>query len=333
MKPTILEIKLSELIIDPTLSGRTKKEISENAKELAPKMQAFQSWDATQPGAIFYRDKKPHLARGFTRVAAAEIAGLTSGFFMEVPDDTASLRTEAIRSNTGKPISAREQGRIYVAMRDGNAETATKGETVLAPMATAEIAKEVGYSRQWIDQCIGIYEETPEIAELIESDLVTSGAINRARQIAKKEDKSPDDAGRLRMLKAAIKAAQADGRPRAAEDDVNAVRSEYFPIKSDAPKRGKPEKKKKDEPMITPEREDEQPDQDAADASSAAPGELFSEPDKSVTPAPSKKVVKQAREIAGAVFEQCFADKTLADFDSYLAAVNAAGVQFTLSAL
>lgn len=325
MKPTILEIPLKELVIDETLSGRTKKEISANAKELAPKLEAFGSWDSTQPGAVFKRNDKWNLARGFTRIAAAEIAAIKVGYFMEVPDDTASLRTEAIRSNTGKPISAREQGRIYSLMRDGNEATAQKGDSVLAPMIAAEIAKEVGYSPQWITQCIGIFEETPEIAELIEADLVTSGAINRARQIAKDDEKNPDDSGRLKLLKAAIKHAQADGRPRAAEDDVNAVRADYFPIKSDAPKRGKPAKKKKEAPPNI------QPPADSGNGTpSGEPQELFAD-DKSVTP--SKKTVKQAREIAISVYQTCHESATSIDAENFIAALNTAGVQLTLSAL
>lgn len=330
--PAILSIPLKELVIDETLSGRTRKEISDNAKALAPKMEAFSEWDATQPGAIFKRDGKNHLARGFTRVAASEIAGIKTGWFMEVPDDIASLRTEAIRSNTGKPITAREQGRIYAAMRDGNAETAKKGDVILAPMKLQEISDAIGYSVQWIAACIGIYEETPEIAALIEADEVTSGAITRARQIAKNEDKTPDDAGRLKLLKAAIKNAKDDGRPRAAEDDVNAVRHDLFPIKADAPKKGKPKKESPLKGTKVAHSNEGAVGGDNGGDSNGKTEELFGV-DLSKSVEPSKKTVNQAKEIAGAIFEQCFADKTLADFDAFLVSLNNAGVQLSLSAL
>ncbi len=324
MKNTILEIPIKDIIADESLSGRTRKEITDNAKTLIPRITAHGGWDASQPGKVFKRGDKWHLAAGFSRRVACE--GITkTGFFCEVEDDIATLRTEAIRSNGGRAISAREQGRIYAGMRDGNAETAKKGDTILAPMKSDEIAKTVGYSRQWIDACLGIYEETPEIAALIENEEVTSGAINRARQIAKKEDKTPDDSGRLKLLKAAIKHAQSDGRPRAAEDDVNAVRHDLFPIKADAPKLGKPAKKKKAESASKDNAADtEEKEQGEAPATN---GDLFG--DNSVTVPP--KVAKKAKEIALEIFSQCGIKEDRAT--EIITALNAAGVQLSLSAL
>lgn len=325
MKNTIIEIPIKELVIDESLSGRTKKEIAANAKDLAPKLAAFGRWDVTQPGAVFYRDGKPHLARGFTRVAACD--GISKvGFFIELPDDVTSLRTEAIRSNAGKPISASEQGRIYVAMRDGNAETAKKGDTVLAPMKIKDISDAIGYSVQWVTACIGIFEETPDIAELIETEQVGSGAVTRARQIAKK-DNEPDDAGRFKLLKAAVKHAAAEGRAKATEDDVNTVRHELFPIKSDAPKRGKPAKKKK---------ADGAPSQENAQGEASMGGTQASGESQEMfagNSAPDKKTVKKATEIAIEVYQQCNETATGVDAVNFITALNLAGVQLTLSAL
>ena len=90
MKNTILEIPIKDITVDITLSGRTQKEITANAKDLAPKLAAFGGFDATQPGAVFKRDGKWHLARGFTRVAAALSEDIKVGYFMEVPDDVAN---------------------------------------------------------------------------------------------------------------------------------------------------------------------------------------------------------------------------------------------------
>lgn len=334
--PAILSIPLKELVIDlngdghPKYAGRSNKEIAANAKAKTPEIESFGGWNPNYPGVVFKGDDgKWHLAAGFSRKEACETLGFKTGFFAETANDAHALRLIPFTSNSGTAISPRERGRLFVEMRDGNEATAKKGEVILAPMTSLEIANETKFKRQWVDACIGIYEETPEIAALIEADEVTSGAITRARQIAKNEDKTPDDAGRLKLLKAAIKNAKDDGRPRAAEDDVNAVRHDLFPIKADAPKKGKPAMRKKDPALAFIQAA--LPSDKGELGFTTGGRELFEDASKSVEP--SKKTVKQAKEIAGAIFEQCFADKTLSDFDAFLVSLNNAGVQLSLSAL
>lgn len=224
--PEIKSLKLSDLVVDIGLSGRSEREIKENAKSLAGAISAAGGWDVTQPGAFFMRDDKPHLARGFTRHAACVISDVRDGYFVEIEDDPAKLRTEAIRSNMGKPISAYEQGKIYVQMRDGtNADEAKVGDVILAPMKMKEIAREVGYTEQHVSNCICIFESSPEIGELIQAGKVSAGIVVRSAQLVK------DPAKQLRFLKAAIKKAAEEGKDCATMKHLDAVKADFAPVK------------------------------------------------------------------------------------------------------
>ncbi len=182
--PTIEEIPLKDLVVNTDLSGRDAKELAVNAKEKAAQLDAFGGWDITQPGAYFVRDGKKHLIRGFSRFTAAkDILGLKAGYFVEIPDNPGTNRTDAIRSNTGRQISQFKQGEIYAGMaKGGDAETAKAGEVVLAPMSCEEIAKEVGYTSAHIGKCIAIFESSPEIQELIGDGKVAAGIVTVSRR-------------------------------------------------------------------------------------------------------------------------------------------------------
>lgn len=225
--PSIVEVKLSELVVDYSLSGRSEKEIRDNAKLLKPMMESFGSWDMEQPGVFFIRNGKKHLLAGFTRYTASKEIGLKIGFFIETSDDANKLRTACIRTNAGKPISPFEQGRIYAAMRDGSdVDSLPVGAVILQPMKMQEIADEVGYTRQHVEACIGIFEETPEIAELLQSGEVSTTIVKRAKELVK------DDRKRLSFLKAAVKAAKAEGKETATMRHLDAVRPDFAPLKA-----------------------------------------------------------------------------------------------------
>lgn len=248
--PLIVSLKLSTLQINPALSGRSDKEIKENAKQLAPIMAAFGSWNPTRPGQYFMRDGKPHLSEGFTRVAAAISLGYKEGYFAECEDNPAALRIACITSNSGRPISLYEQGRVYSGMRDGGDPAITpKGQEIIAPMTPIQIAETVGYSRQHIDNCIAIFLSSPEIAELINSGKISAGVATLARQHIK------DDKKRLAYLKAAIAVAKTEGKECATFNHLKAVRADHAPLKTKpttpappAPDSVMPEEK--DEPLI-----------------------------------------------------------------------------------
>lgn len=223
----IHKLNLSDLAIDTGLSGRSEKEIAENAKALAPLLLAAGGWDPAQPGQFFVRNGKKHLAAGFTRCAATLLNGHGQGWFVEIPGDPEKIRTACIRTNLGKPVSQYEQGRIYAGMRDGNkAEDVSVGQPVLEPMAIKDIAAEVGYTRQHVENCIAIFEETPEIATLILSGAISPNIATRAKQMVK------DDEKRYKMLHAAVLEAQKDGKQTATMKHLDAVKPDFVKLKA-----------------------------------------------------------------------------------------------------
>lgn len=231
--PVIVELKLATLIKDYALAGRSEKEIRDNAKDLAPMLAG--GWSPSQPGEYFVRDGKNHLAAGFTRTAAAEINELKTGFFVEIPDDAATLRTVCIRTNASKAIKPFEQGRIYAAMEAGtDVATAQPGEPILEPMTQKQIAEAVGKKVQWIGACISIFQSPEEIHPLIEDGRVSAGVVKRARELVKDEKKL------VRFVKAIVKKADDDGKQTATFQHLDAVRPEFAPLK--AKTKGEPAK-------------------------------------------------------------------------------------------
>lgn len=240
--PAIEEIKLSTLVRDIALSGRSEKEIAANAKELAPMM--ADGWSPSQPGEYFERGGKKHLVAGFTRTEAALSIGQKIGYFVAVPDNATELRLACIRTNAGKPISPFEQGRIFSAMEKGtDAETAKAGEEILAPMKHADIAKAAGKTPQWISRCIAIFQNPPAIAELIASGKVSANVADKANQLQKDEGK------RLSWLKKAIKSAESEGKESASMKHLDAHRADFAPLKAKpAAPPPEPKEKEDDEP-------------------------------------------------------------------------------------
>ena len=223
--PIIEEIPLASLVQNLALAGRSQKEISENAKALKPLM--ANGWSQSQPGAYFERNGEKHLLAGFTRTKAAMDAGHKTGFFVKVADSAADNRLACIRTNAGKPISPYEQGRVYAAMRDGlPPEMAKVGEEVMDPMKLDDIAKAAGCSRQWVDSCICIFEQPPEIGALIEENKVSAAIVNRSNQLVK------DPVKRLKFLNAAVAEAKSDGKETATMKHLDAVRPKFAPLKA-----------------------------------------------------------------------------------------------------
>lgn len=221
--PPILAISLADLVIDITLSGRTQKEITANAKALAPALKAAGGWQPQQPGEVFMRDDKPHLVAGFTRSAAAQLEGFDTGYFTEVPDDVAKIRSACIRTNMGRPIAPYEQGRIFCGMRDGtDTATAEAGQPILAPMSQKEIAADIGLNESTVSKYIAIFESPEAVRELIENDEVSAAIVYEAKKLAK-----DDDGKQLKILRRAIAAAQADGKTCATKKHFDAIKGEF----------------------------------------------------------------------------------------------------------
>jgi len=228
----IIEIPISELVIDSviSLSGRTEKERAENAKELEPMLES--GWDISQPGQVFKRNGKWHVAHGFTRVHILRKKEGAKGYFVEVSDDPAKLRTACIRHNSGKPISSVAKGRLFSEMRAGtDVKTAAPGDPILPAMSDAEIAKEVGISANHVRYCCILAESTPEIQQLMEDGRVNGNVVYRASQLAR-EDGQLNQAKQLKAIKAAIRHAEQNGKGSASMTDLEAIQLDVFPLKA-----------------------------------------------------------------------------------------------------
>lgn len=234
--PSIEELKLSELTLDLQYSGRTQKEISANAKALAPIMEAHGMWDSGQPGQYFESDGKKVLCAGFTRFEAAKSAGFKVGYFTRSNEGRVGLLLKCFTTNQGKPISAWKQGERYAQLEAGeNPEDAKKVDEVLAPMPIKEIAGLTGLSTQRVLDCIAVFQASPEIAELILDGSLSANVFNRVRQIGKTPAKQ------MEIIKAAMKVAKDEGRETTTMKHLDAVKANFIAAKKLKASASKPE--------------------------------------------------------------------------------------------
>lgn len=234
--PQIESLKFSELTVDLLYSGRSKKEINDNAKELAPQLDA--GWDSAQPGQYFIgEDGKKYLCAGFTRTEAAKIKGHKSGYFVKSEGDSIFHLTTCIRTNTGKPISPKAKGDLFKLLAEGKVADDFAGAVFdpknakdwkRAPMTLEQIAElpGIGVSAEWVRQCIVLAESSPEVGALLEDGAVSAPVVIKAKAIAKE-----DDGKQLRLLKKAVQLAKADGKDKATMQHLDAAKAELFPPK------------------------------------------------------------------------------------------------------
>lgn len=240
-------LKFSDLEINPSLSGRTEKEIKENAKILAKIMEAHGEWDSMQPGQVAMTDGKPRVIAGFTRVAAAESLGYKGGWFFEVaPQSELDVYLKCITTNEGKPISRFQQGCRFQTLRDGvvsddfagvKADPKIELDWAIQPMELQAIADKVGKHVETIKLNILICESSPEIRNLLETDQISTNVVVKARQWTKKDDGEHDDVKALKMLRAAIRQAGGD---RVTQKHLEAVKTDYVKQKAVAGKAASP---------------------------------------------------------------------------------------------
>ncbi len=236
----ILEIPIKSLVVDEViaLSGRTEKERETNAKELVPFL--ANGWDSAQPGQVFQREGKYHVAAGFTRIyALKELLKEKDavGYFVEVPDDRAKLRTAAIRTNAGKDISSLAKGKIFLAMEAGDdPATLPVGAVALAGMTAKQIAEDVGTSEANVWYCLTLATSPQEAQDMLEAGEVNANAVARAKQLAQTKgddgEKTLDEAKMIKALRAAIKHAKSEGKECASKKDLDAIKDEIFPLKA-----------------------------------------------------------------------------------------------------
>lgn len=270
--PEIQKLHLKSLVVDTALSGRSESEIKQNAKTLAPLIQAKGEWDISQPGQFFMRGGKPHLLVGFTRTQACNDLGIKEGYFVEVPDDPAANRTACIRTNAGKGISAIQQGRLFLAMAEGtDPATLKKGEVAMAPMKHEDIAREVGLSQAWVGRCIIIASSPKDISAMVECDppQVSPNIVPLAKTLAK-----DDEAKWRKILNAAIAEAKRDGKETATKKHFDAIKGEFAPkLKADTSAPSKEEKKEEKKEAKSEREEKEEPKEAKTEKEKAAPAQ------------------------------------------------------------
>jgi len=235
--PIIESLKFSELVIDPLYSGRDSKEIHANAKELAPSL--ANGWDATQPGQYFIgEDGKKHLVAGFTRVEAAKLNELKSGYFVKTEGDAVSHLTACIRTNGGKPISRPAQGALFASLRDGLVADDFKGATAdpandadwkRKPMTLEEIASHPGIAKttEHVKQCILVAEDPIYAAH--EDEISVNAFIAASNLVSKHYDGS--ETKLEKVIRAAVNAAKEDGKDKATPKHFDAIKAQFIPEK------------------------------------------------------------------------------------------------------
>lgn len=237
-----IELKLADIIIEVSsdgkyipLAGRPVREIKENAKLLAPELEAAGGWDPFQPGQVFVNDDgKYQLLAGFTRYhAATEILDWKTGFFGVDESDATTRALKCITTNGGRPVSRASQGKTYAVMTVGVVADDFKGALAdpkdashwkIPPMTQAEIADRIGKSASAVSQCIAIAEAPAQFAELLENDQIASMPYLKAKSIC-----GPKEGLLMKWCKAAIRVA--DGKI-ATQKHFDATKAEFIQQKA-----------------------------------------------------------------------------------------------------
>lgn len=243
--PEIEKLKFSQLIINNLYSGRSQKEINENAKEKAKELAAFGGWNPAMPGQYFVgEDGKPTLLAGFSRVQASINNGEDCGYFVKVDGDEISRLLACETSNSVKTLSPLARGARYTLLNDGevaddfaekNEKDATPDPKIpehwkRQPMSQQEIADRIGLSNAWVCKCIAIFKAPPEIRDMIESDKIAAPVAEGARILADKHYKG-SDAKAIAICRAAYAAAKEDGKDTATKKHFDAIKANYIPVK------------------------------------------------------------------------------------------------------
>jgi len=235
--PQIELIPFKDLHIDTLYSGRDEKEIKANAKELAPSLSG--GWDSAQPGQYFVgADGKKYLVAGFTRVEAARLNELKSGYFIKSEGDEIHHLTSCLRTNSGKPLSRKAQGERYISLRNGLVADDFKGATAdpkndadwkRKPMTLEEIAAlpGVGKTAEHIKQCILVAEDP--LFEQYEEKISVNAFIAASNLASKHYGGS--EAKLEKIVKAAIHNAESAGRDFATPKHFDAIKHDFIPEK------------------------------------------------------------------------------------------------------
>jgi len=231
-------IPLDTLSIQPDYNIRTDSDVKHNAKEVAQAMEAQGDKPELFPVRFVTIDGQKY-TRNHATLLAAQLRGWKEIYAAKAPFEAGTIADEldlVFSNNGGHPLNRVQQGKIYARLRDGIQEDQSEaiknagvGEEVPVkwlrePMTEQQIgdACKPRYSSEHIRQCIAIYESSPEVAALIEEDKVALNIVVRAAQLAK-----GDDAKQLKILRKAISAAKDDGKDKATQKHLDAIKDEF----------------------------------------------------------------------------------------------------------
>lgn len=218
---------------------RDDKELKRNAKEVEAQME--QQGDNPIAFPIRYvKSGSKKYTRNHATLLAAQARGWEQVYATELDYEAGSLKdiTDLITSNSGgHPVSRVKQGELYLRMSEGELKPDLENgkkidpetDYVRKPMSDKEIAEAFKpvYSTEHIRQCKVLAQSSPEIQELMESEAVSANIVVTASQWAK-----GDAAKQLRILKAAIKVANAEGKDKATAKHLDAVKSDFVKLKA-----------------------------------------------------------------------------------------------------
>lgn len=228
---------------------RTAAEFKANSADVEKQMENLGDTPEAFPVLYVEIDGKKY-TRNHSTLQAALNRGWKKVYAMpspHAPGSAADYLDLVLSNNRAHPVSRAKQGEVYKMLRDGEGpgeaeiaacklgeEPANKRE----PMTLDEISKACSpvYSAQHIGHCITLAESSPEIQELMETRNVAANVVIKAAQWSKgKKSDEVDEKKQLRIIKAAIKQADADGEggaKKVTEKHLNAVKSEFVKLKA-----------------------------------------------------------------------------------------------------
>lgn len=243
--PEIQKLKFSALTINNLYSGRTEKEINENAKDKQKELAAFGGWNPAMPGQYFIgEDNAKHLVAGFSRVKASQLNNEDHGYFVEVSGDEIDHLLACETTNSTRPLSPLARGARYSELVDGviASDFAEKNDPDAKPdkknpehwdrmpLTNEDIANRIGKSSEWVRKCIAIFSAPPEIRDMLECGKLATKVVEQAKSLADKYHKG-SEAKQVAICRRAFAHARSEDKDTATAKHFDAIKAEFIPEK------------------------------------------------------------------------------------------------------
>lgn len=291
----IERLKFKDLRIDLKYSGRTQKEVNDNAKEKQAELAAAGGWSPAMPGQYFVDEGTGEkvLLAGFARVKACELNGEKEGYFVQANGDEIDHLLACETSNSTKPLSSLSRGARYSELAKGVVADDFKGTIAdpknpadwkRAPMTNAEIAERIGKTSEWVRRCIVLFDSPPEVRDLLESEKVAVKVVEKAKALVDKHHDG-SEAKQAAICRKAFQFARQQDADKATEKHFDAIKDEFIPkpkLKADDGNTDTAPATKAKKPKPVESTENESEGQETGKESQEGPSEepsLFSAPE------------------------------------------------------